>query len=275
MNIRRQLASYTSTALNFLSKKIRRYVRISLPSNKTKPGIVKFYDRLNRKVIKFHVRDIRDRYTAKEIFEEESYNLTKLARKEEIVNRYRKILESNKTPLIIDCGGNIGLSACYFSYDFPEAQIICLEPEASNFQAAKKNTTGHEAIELLNGAIGSEIGFADISNPNVSNYRAFRVKETGNKHGIPIYTVNQLLSKYDMSFSTPFIIKIDIEGFEENLFSKNTEWISAFPLIIIELHDWMLPGSANSRNFLQAISRENRDFVYIGENIFSIDNAIL
>ena len=35
------------------------------------------------------------------------------------------------------------------------------------------------------------------------------------------------------------LIKIDIEGFEENLFSKNFEWIDE-KIIIIELHDWIL-----------------------------------
>ena len=37
------------------------------------------------------------------------------------------------------------------------------------------------------------------------------------------------------------LIKIDIEGGESELFEKNIEWIEKFPLIIIELHDWMLP----------------------------------
>ena len=83
------------------------------------------------------------------------------------------------------------------------------------------------------------------------------------------------MEKYSKNKYTPFIIKIDIEGFEEDLFSKNLEWVDLFPLLIIELHDWMLPKSSNSKNFLQAISKLNRDFVYIGENIFSISNTLL
>ncbi len=39
-------------------------------------------------------------------------------------------------------------------------------------------------------------------------------------------------------------IKIDIAGFEEDLFSKCTEWIDAFPVLMVELHDGMLPGEA-------------------------------
>jgi hypothetical protein len=70
----------------------------------------------------------------------------------------------------------------------------------------------------------------------------------------------------------PFIAKVDIEGGEEDLFSGSTEWVSATP--VLELHDWLLTKSASSRNFLQCISQLDRDFVYIGEDVFSISNTI-
>ena len=69
-----------------------------------------------------------------------------------------------------------------------------------------------------------------------------------------------------------FIVKVDIEGFEENLFLSNTSWIDNCMLIIIELHDWMIPKKANSLNFLKTISKYKRDFIYRNENIFSIKN---
>ena len=87
-----------------------------------------------------------------------------------------------------------------------------------------------------------------------------------------IISVNTLLNDFASETYTPFIIKIDIEGFEKNLFLENTDWIDKFALLIIELHDWMLPGAANSSSFLNAIAHLNRDFIYRGENIFSIRN---
>ena len=70
----------------------------------------------------------------------------------------------------------------------------------------------------------------------------------------------------------PFIAKIDIEGAEEELFSSNIAWVDRLPIIIIETHDWMLPGRASSMNFLKAICGKNRDFLFHSENIFSIAN---
>jgi hypothetical protein len=45
-------------------------------------------------------------------------------------------------------------------------------------------------------------------------------------------------------------------------------------VLVIELHDWMLPRAANSGPFLREIAVRDRDFVYHGENIFSISNQL-
>jgi hypothetical protein len=72
----------------------------------------------------------------------------------------------------------------------------------------------------------------------------------------------------------PFICKIDIEGAESELFSKNTEWLSRFPVVIIELHDWRFAGEAPSRNFIRTIAHLDRDFVLLGESVWSIANRL-
>ncbi len=43
-------------------------------------------------------------------------------------------------------------------------------------------------------------------------------------------------------------------------------------MLIIELHDWRFSGSANSQTFIKSISGRKRDFVFKGENVFSIRN---
>ena len=70
----------------------------------------------------------------------------------------------------------------------------------------------------------------------------------------------------------PFIVKIDIEGFEGELFSRNLEWLDRFYVLIIELHDWMLPRQRSSQSFLRAVGALDRDFLQVGENVFSIAN---
>ena len=111
-----------------------------------------------------------------------------------------------------------------------------------------------------------------IEDPD-AGHNAFRTVRSVGTEGIDVLTIDRVMKEFDTA--VPFIVKIDIEGFESDLFSSNTEWIRRFPLILIELHDWLLPGQACSQNFLKAISAENRDFVHQGETIFSISNHLL
>lgn len=41
---------------------------------------------------------------------------------------------------IIDCGANIGLSAIYYANAYPQAKIIAIEPDRSNFKYLEINT---------------------------------------------------------------------------------------------------------------------------------------
>ncbi|EBQ4753906.1 FkbM family methyltransferase [Salmonella enterica subsp. diarizonae] len=69
-----------------------------------------------------------------------------------------------------------------------------------------------------------------------------------------------------------FILKVDIEGGEKNLFSGDVCWFDDFYLCIIELHNWLYPGEGASGPFLRLCGQRDRDFIYRGENIFSVSN---
>lgn len=238
-----------------------------LPFNK---GKVYFYDRMNKSFFRVNIRDSIDSITADEIFTYNQYDLSFLKRYDELLERYRSICAERKKPLIIDCGANIGLSTMHFATTFSKSMVISIEPEVKNFSLMKKNCTGLNNIEFLNKAIGSTVGYVTINNSDADN-NAFRTSRSENEESdIEVISVNSILQGY--SDLVPFIVKIDIEGFENDLFLNNTEWVERFPLMIIETHDWMLPKQANSHNFLKVISKKPRDFINRGENIFSISN---
>lgn len=230
-----------------------------------------FYDRKRRKLFSVGIRDAIDWATAIQTYYFDDYGLEKLVRHKELAAYYEATLRSGKTPLIIDCGGHIGLASRYFSDNYPRSKILCIEPNASNISLARKNN--NKEVVFFEGAIGSTKCRGRIVDPGLGS-NAYRMSYEG-ESTTDILSVNELLERYDPSSFNPFLIKIDIEGFESELFSKNTEWIDKFPLLIIELHDWMLPKTANSRNFLRAIAQSDRDFVFHGENIFSISNLLI
>jgi len=250
--------------IKFLRKKT--FIPISLPffSNQI------FYNRYNKKFVKFKIRDHIDYRVVNQIFNDEDYSLQKFRRYKEIKKYYDNLVKKNLKPLILDCGGHIGLATKYFSIIYPHSKIILIEPEIENFNQSKNNNLNNSNVEFLNAAIGSENAKCKIFNPKIGNW-GYRVNKN-NKGDRNIFSVNHILKKFKKKNEIPFIIKIDIEGFENELFCKNIKWIDIFPIIIIELHDWMLPATSNSRNFLNAISKKDRDFLYSGENIFSIKN---
>lgn len=67
-------------------------------------------------------------------------------------------------------------------------------------------------------------------------------------------------------------VKPDLAHFEEELYSKNTKWVDKSPLRIVELDNSTLPRERNSGNVLSVMAQLDRDFVHIGENVFSISN---
>jgi len=253
----------------FLSilRKHRRFIRLN-PNTK---GFIFFFDKINKKFFKIFSRESIDSITADEIFTNHCYDLRFLKRYNELQKNYYSIVQRGKIPLIIDCGSNIGLSARYFAELFPKAKIIAIEPEINNFNLMKRNCEKFDNIYFLNAAIGSEKGFASISNCSGDN-NAFRTVISKDPNSINIVSIDDIYSRNIDNI--PFIIKIDIEGFEDNLFEKNTNWVKKTPLIIIEPHDWMLPGKGISRNFLKTICSQDRDFIIRGENIYSLSNVI-
>jgi FkbM family methyltransferase len=218
------------------------------------------------------VRNEVDLGTLGQVFIEEHYGLEKLPRWADLLAFRNALLAEGKKPLIIDCGGNVGFAARYFAENHPGSLVLCIEPDPGNAAQARRNNDGQPVV-VFQAAIGSEACRGRIVDPGVGN-NAYRI-DRSEAGSIEILAVNDLLQRYASPEYVPFIAKIDIEGFEADLFSRNTEWIERFPLLIVELHDWMLPRSASTGPFLRAIAPQNRDFVYYGENVFSISNTLL
>ena len=218
----------------------------------------------------FHFRNSHaDIEVIRQIFADEDYSLARLRRESELNETYQAILASGKTPLILDCGSNIGASCVWFSDVFPQAHIACFEPNNGNFAVLSKNVAGLN-VEPHCAAIGSTTGTCAIVDPGEGEwgYRA----EAGTPGTCPLVSMSEFVAGKVAAGYVPFIAKIDIEGGEADLFSQTVEWADAFARLIVELHDWLLPKEGTSHSFLAYVGSRNRDFIHIGENVFSIRN---
>lgn len=65
--------------------------------------------------------------------------------------------ELTKSPkVIVDTGANIGLAAIFFANWYPEARIIAVEPDSSNYETLRKNIAPYSNIVAVRAALWNE-----------------------------------------------------------------------------------------------------------------------
>ena len=160
--------------------------------------------------------------------------------------------------LIIDAGGCVGFSAIWYSKKYPNATIISIEPEYENFQCLEINTKDNPKIHCIHAGLSNKPGFLDIVD-NKSGSWGFQTKKSdiASEASVRAITVDEILEEY--GFDEVDLIKIDIEGGEEQLFSSDYGWLNKVDVMVIELHDFLIQCPDCSKNFYSAIKEYKWD----------------
>ena len=209
-----------------------------------------------------------DELVLRQVFQERHHAFEHWQRAPELLALIARRSEAGQRPLVIDGGANLGASTVFFASKIPEARIVAVEPAPQNFELLQKNTAGLN-VDLRQAALGATPGRAEIVDPGQGHW-SYRVAEAvGDSGSVPVVTLDDIYRAYRTGHF-PFLVKLDIEGGEKELFSANTEWMRSTPVIIIEPHDWMLPKTETVRPFLERILLDRRDILVQGENIVAI-----
>jgi FkbM family methyltransferase len=214
-----------------------------------------------------------DRSVIQQIFEAQHYNLAQLPRSKALKEYALLVAAGGASLLVVDAGANIGASAVYLTQLDSRIHVCAIEPEPGNFSVLEANSTGLP-ITPIKSALANKSGKRWLTDPGLGEW-GFRTGEQAGNLQVTAVTMDDILGTFDLPHFQPLICKIDIEGGESDLFSANDSWMDRFPLIIIELHDWMLPGQASSKSFLRAVSKRNFDLFFRGENTFCFNNELL
>lgn len=168
--------------------------------------------------------------------------------------------------LIIDGGANIGLSAIFFGSRYPDAKVIAIEPEASNFQLLVENTSRYKNVECKLGAIWSTKTNLTVIDSNQGHSGFITAKRENSGSTVTTFTIDEIANGRSID-----ILKIDIEGSEKELFSENYQsWLPMVKCLIIEIHDTTNPGA--SKSVLTAVSQYDFNLLVGGENLIFINN---
>jgi FkbM family methyltransferase len=216
---------------------------------------------------KFSIRPkTSDLALLRDVFGSCEYDIMRVPHGADIKAAYEAICASGATPLIIDAGANNGATAVWFSNLFPKAKIIAIEPDPENAHMCRLNTGRFPNVEVLEAAIGGESGLVNLSDH--PSGVAVQTQRSKTDAGVQVCTIPQVVAANGSA--KLFFVKVDIEGFEGDLFSANTSWIDGLKALFIEPHDWMLPKQFSSWGFQRTMAQHKFELVIMNENLLYV-----
>jgi FkbM family methyltransferase len=190
-----------------------------------------------------------------------------------ITLRYDKLISKGRLPIIIDGGGNIGLTALYFSKKFPSAKILLIEPDNENMQLAKINTSKYLNIQYYQCGLWSKTtNIVPIDAQAKSWSFQFREASPDEASSVTLAkSIDDILADLPTTAHV-FIVKLDVEGTEGLILNANSEWLTHVPVLMIEPHDYHRPGQHLLSGVLKNSDYHNADLLLRSDIVCFIPN---
>ncbi len=131
--------------------------------------------------------------------------------------------------VVIDAGSNIGSQAIRFINLNPKIKkMICVEPDTSSSELCYKNLKNYDAKiynNALSGNSNNDLIVQKTINSEMSEIieKKDNIIKSNNFHEIKTISINEIV-KIENLKKIDFI-KFDINGYEDDVFSKNLEWL--------------------------------------------------
>jgi FkbM family methyltransferase len=153
------------------------------------------------------------------------------------------------------------MTSVWLAKKFSFTQVIAVEPDPNNAALVRQNLELNGIpCQVLEAAIGPREGTARFEFSELSNLG--RLSETGSL--VPMISVGTIIEKFAVTRFA--LIKIDIEGGEQELLDGPTEWLAHTDAIVIEFH----PTVVDYPRLTELVS--SHGFRYIPAHSFFPDN---
>lgn len=146
------------------------------------------------------------------------------------------------TPVIVDCGSNVGLAVLYFKYRYPKAKILAFEPQPRVFETLRRNVeaNGLADVTLFNAAL-TGTGQKEITIYHAAgvpgDMRATTVRGIADVRSQPLEAV--VVDAIPLSSVLPErvdLLKIDVEGAEVEILKELGETLGRVRQLFLEIH---------------------------------------
>jgi len=144
---------------------------------------------------------------------------------------------------VIDVGANVGEFTAIFAELFPEAQIYAFEPLPDCFTELQQIAERYEKVKIFNLALGNSEESCEFNKSSwapASSLRSMGELHKQNyphsarteKVNVPIKQLDRVLEGINLSGNT--LIKIDVQGFEDEVIKGGRDTIGKAKVLIIE-----------------------------------------
>lgn len=132
---------------------------------------------------------------------------------------------------VIDLGANIGLTSIFLAHRYQCTTTIAVEPVDTNAELARRNLLENgvrgQVVEAAVGPYGGSIGFSLHRDSN-------RGRTGGDEHRVPMISMDNVLAM--VPGGRVDLLKVDIEGGEEDLLLGEISWLDKVGSLVIEFH---------------------------------------
>jgi FkbM family methyltransferase len=139
---------------------------------------------------------------------------------------------------ILDLGANIGLASTYLHIHYPQARQACIEPDPRNLPTLTRMFDKNQVpAKVLPCAISDKPGTFNLMigrDSTMSALEGSTIRSSAESVPVTVRTMPDILA--ELQWDRVDLLKIDIEGSEDDLLSKDNGWLKHIQAIVIEIH---------------------------------------
>ncbi len=153
--------------------------------------------------------------------------------KRQSLKRIRKLGIAPKT--VIDVGFATGTKGLYGV--FPDVRYVIVEPLQESLPFMQEQADAYPGSIVVSAAAGSEPGEAEfVVDPSLSGSSFLLKRKFGEIRKVPVVTIDGLVAEH--ALEGPFVIKLDVQGYELQVLAGAEQAIKSTAVVIAEASLW-------------------------------------